>query len=120
MNARKRDNIRGKITHVWRSRRFRGELRLLAGEMPVTGSDAVINGNLVALAGWFWSRAKIKFHRFPSVAALRLESEAGRWLVAAMGHAIFAARIFGHAFDDAILVPVHALQHLGIGIVVPL
>src|SRR5712691_6368344 len=120
MNARKRDNIRGKITHVWRSRRLCGELRLLAGEMPVAGSDAVINGNLVALAGWFWSRAKIKLHRFPSVAAVRLEAKAGRWFVATMRHAIFAARIFRDAFDDAILVPVHALQHLDVGIVVPL
>src|SRR5258708_16191759 len=32
-----------------------------------------------------------------------------------MGHTIFATRIFGHAIDDAVTIPINVCQHFSVG-----
>src|ERR1700694_1905936 len=82
--------------------------------MPVSATDAVEREDLAITASRFRFRPKIKSNVLPRVAALRLQAERRGWLVAAMHHAIFAAAVAGHAVDDAVLVPLHLLEHLGV------
>src|SRR5688572_11401473 len=86
--------------------------------MTVPGSHPIIRCNLVSTAGWLWLGAKVKPHVFPGIAALGVEAETGGRLVAAMDHAIFATAVFRDAVDDAVLVPFHFLEQLGVARIV--
>src|SRR6476620_1747082 len=84
--------------------------------MTVARTHAVIRGDLVAASAALRPWPEIKSYRFPSVSAFCLQAEAGGRFIAAVGHAILAARIARHATDDAVFVPLHFLQHLGVGL----
>src|SRR5437762_8384457 len=85
--------------------------------MPVTGANTVVSRNLATFSSRSRPRTEVEFHCLPSVAAFRLEAEAGGRFIAAMSHAIFAARIFRYAINHAILVPIDIREQLGIGVV---
>src|ERR1043166_7105485 len=89
-----------------------GHFRALARQMAVAGGDAIVGRDLVTLAGRFRFRPEVEPDIFPGVAALRVEAQAGRWFVAAMDHAIFAAAVFRDAIDHAVFFPLHFLQQL--------
>src|SRR2546430_4373659 len=86
--------------------------------MPVSATDTVEREDLATTASRFRFGPEIKLDVLPGIAALRLQAERRGWLVAAMHHAIFAAMIAGHTVDDAVLVPLHVLEHLGVARVV--
>src|SRR4030095_15113116 len=73
--------------------------------MSVPGTHAVICENFAATAGRFRFRPKIELDRFPSVAALRLQTQSCSWLITAMHHAVFTTTVARHAIDDAVSVP---------------
>src|SRR5204863_8793245 len=86
---------------------------LLSGfprEMPVAAADAVKHNCFAASAGGLWLPPEIEPNRFPSIAALRLEPEAGSWLVAAVHHAILATAVACDAVHDAVFVPLGFLE----------
>src|ERR1700745_2850711 len=87
--------------------------------MTVTRTHAIVGNDFVAAPTALRPWPKIKPQRFPSVSAFCLEAEAGGWFITAVGHAIFAARIASHAIDHAVFVPIHFLQHLGVGFIMP-
>src|SRR5207302_7922195 len=66
------------------------------------------------------SGSGIKLQRFPSVTSFGVETEAGGWFVAAVGHAILTARITRHSILDPVFVPVHFFQQLSVGFVMAL
>src|SRR2546422_8349853 len=90
------------------------EFGFLAGQVSIARTDAVKNSNLISLARCLRSGTKIKTDVLPRIAALRLEAETGRWLIAAMHHAVLTAHIPGHAVDHAVFLPLHFLQQLGV------
>src|SRR5690242_11128367 len=85
--------------------------------MTVARSYAVISGDLVAPSAVLWLWSEIEPYRFPRVSAFCLQTEAGGWFITAMRHTILTARIACHAIDHAVFVPIHSLQHLGVGLV---
>src|SRR5207248_1382265 len=89
-------------------------LRLLAGQMSVARTNAVERDRFAATPRRLWPCTKIKFQSFPSVARLGVQSEACRWLVTAMRHAILAARIPRDSIDHPVLFPINVLKQLGV------
>src|SRR5438477_9476054 len=83
--------------------------------MTITRGNAVIYQHFVATPGWFGPSTEIEFDRFPSIARLSLQAEAGSRLVTAMRHAILASRIAGNPIDDSILLPIDIGQQFGVG-----
>src|SRR5881397_3555261 len=77
----------------------------LPRNMPVAAAHAVKHNRLAAPPGRLRFRPKIEPNRLPSIAALRLEPEAGSWLVAAVHHAILATAVACDAIHNAISVP---------------
>ena len=73
----------------------------------VARGHAVIRCKFISAAGRFRPCAEIESHRFPGIAALRVQPEARRRFVAAMRHAVLAARVPRLAADHAVLVPIH-------------
>src|SRR4030095_4357948 len=86
--------------------------------MSVPGTHAVICENFAATAGRFRFPPKIELDRFPSVAALRLQTQSCSWLVTAMHHAVFTATVARHAIHDAVPVPLGFFEKCGVGRVV--
>src|SRR5678815_3769466 len=64
------------------------------------------------------SSTEVKFNRLPRVAALRLQTEACRWLVAAVNHAILAPWIARDSVDDAVAAPVRLFEKLAVAAIV--
>src|SRR5438132_272539 len=92
-------------------RRLRGfGFGVLAGFVAVSATHAVERDRFTATSGRFRFRSEIKLDCFPSVAALRLQTETGRRFVAAMHHAIFTTRIARYAVNHAVLLPLDLLQ----------
>ena len=91
-------------------------LGLLSRNVTVAGTHAIECDRFAAASGCLWPRAEIKFHSLPSVARLSVQTETGRRLVAAVGHAILATRISRHAVHDAVFVPIDAREQLGIAV----
>src|SRR6185503_16612002 len=82
--------------------------------MTVTGGDTIVDCDLVAFASRFRARSEVELERLPRVTRLGLQPEARSWFVAAVGHAVFAARIFRHSVDYAVLVPINLLEQFGV------
>src|ERR1043166_4389852 len=86
--------------------------------MTVAAAPTVEAGALVAVASRFWLGSEIELDVFPSVAAARLQPEAGSRLITAMHHAIFAATIACDAIHHAVALPLGFLEQLGVAGVV--
>src|SRR5271170_6390565 len=63
------------------------------------------------IANRLWLRAEVVFDVFPVVAGLIIRAERAARIIAAVHHAMFAARIARDAVDDAILFPLHLREH---------
>src|SRR5688572_17048486 len=63
---------------------------------------------------WLRLRAEVVCEVLPVVAALIIRAERATGIVAAMDHAMFAARIARHTVDDAVFLPLHFTKHLGV------
>src|SRR5581483_509120 len=81
------------------------------------GGHAVKDHGFTATAGCAWPCSEIKLDRLPGIAALRLQTETGSRLVAAVGHAILATRIPGHPVDHTVLAPVDILEQFGVAVI---
>src|SRR5260370_428122 len=100
-------------------RRLRGvDFRVLAGLVAVSTAHAVESERFAAASGRFRFWSEIKLDRLPSVAALRLQTEARRRFISAVHHAILATRIARHTIDYAVLLPLHLLQQFGVARIV--
>src|SRR5882724_10370729 len=95
-------------------RSFGRDFRALSSQMPVARSHAVIDCDFISASGRFRPCAEIELHRFPRVAALRVQTKTRSRLVPAMRHTVFAARISRDAIHDAVLVPVNVREQLGV------
>src|SRR4029077_14560786 len=73
-----------------------------------------VGEHFTATSSSLWLRTEIELDRFPSVAALSLQAERCRGLVAAMHHAIFGPAIACDTVDDSVSVPVCQFQQLRI------
>src|SRR5438874_7422412 len=91
----------------------------LAGDMTVSRTYTIKSEHLTATASRFGLRTEVEFDRFPSVAALRLQSQRRRRFVAAMHHAILTAAIACNAIHHAVSVPLGLLEQLCIARVMP-
>src|SRR5438045_8983298 len=90
----------------------------LPGDMPVAAAHTVKHNRLAAPARRLRFCPEIEPNRLPSIAALRLEPEAGSGLVTAVHHAILATAVACDAVHDAVFVPLGFLLHLRVARVV--
>src|SRR6266571_4921332 len=91
-------------------RRLRGlGFGVLTGFVTVSTTHAVESESFAATAGRFRFRSEIKFDRLPSIAVLRLQTEARRRFISAMHHAVFATRIARDAVNHAVFLPLDFL-----------
>src|SRR4030095_6958216 len=86
--------------------------------MSVSRTDTVERRNFIAAAGRFRFCAEVKLHGFPSIASLRLQTEARRWLITAMDHAILAATVFRDAILDSVFLPLHLFEQFRVARIV--
>src|SRR5437899_791053 len=85
--------------------------------MTVTGRYPIINRDFTPAARARRSWTKIEFQRFPSIASLSMQAEAGRWLITAVRHAILTPGIARDPIHQAIFFPRHGGEHFAIGFV---
>src|SRR6185295_12895421 len=76
-----------------------------------------INCNLTAVSATMRLATEIKFYCLPRVPAFCLQAQTRRRLIPAMRHAVFTARVARHALDNAVFLPLHFLEHLGVSFV---
>lgn len=78
--------------------------------MSASGSDAIKRlhvGPLQSPGGFF---SEIEAHIGPGVARLGFDAESAAWFIAAVDHAVLAARVEGLAFHHAVFVPWRILE----------
>src|SRR5260370_24741878 len=93
-------------------RRLRGlGFGVLTGFVTVSTTHAVESESFAAPPCRFWFRSEIELDRLPGIAAFRLQTQARRLFIPALHHAILATRIARHAFNNAVFIPIHLLQH---------
>src|SRR5437667_5118937 len=80
--------------------------------MPFADGEPVARIHFVSalVTRRFWP--EVVFEILPVIAALEVGAERAAGVVAAVDHAVLAARVARDAVDDAIFVPVHFLEHL--------
>src|SRR5207244_11630916 len=91
---------------------------ILTGFVTVSASYTLESDSFTATSRRFWFRSEIKLDRLPSIAALRLQTEAGRRFIPAVHHAILATRVARHAVNHAVFLPLHFLQQFGLARIV--
>src|SRR5262245_47181885 len=88
--------------------------------MTFADADAIEGAlrEFFACREWLWTRPEVIFEILPIVAALIVRAERAAGIVAAMHHAVFAARVARDAVHDAVFFPLHFREHLLIAVVV--
>src|SRR5207244_6337848 len=100
-------------------RRLRGlGFGVLTSFVTVSATHTIESDSFTATSRRFRFRSEIKLDRLPSIAALRLQTEAGRRFIPAVHHAILATRVARHAVNHAVFLPLHFLQQFGLARIV--
>src|SRR2546421_6618473 len=86
----------------------------IPGSVSFPAAHAIECNRFAATSGWFRFWSEIELDRFPSIAALRLQAEAGGRLVTAVDHAILTTRIARHTIDNAVLIPFYFFEQFRI------
>src|SRR2546421_7489062 len=87
--------------------------------MTISRTDAVECENFAAASSRLWLGTEIEFDGFPSVAAVGLQAQGRRWLIAAMNHAIFASAVARNPLDNSVAIPLGLLEQFGVSAIMP-
>ncbi len=88
------------------------------GEVAFADGETIESVHLAAGIVRLGFGAKVILEVFPVVAALEVGPQRATLFVAAMDHAVLAARIARHAVHDAVFLPIDLFEHLPIARVV--
>ncbi len=81
------------------------------GQMTFADGIAIEGLDVAALVIGLGPGPQVVSDVFPRVAGLVIGAESAAGVIAAMDHAVFAARVAGDAVDHAVFGPVHLVQH---------